>query len=267
MNKEVVELPVAELIRFATETLTQMGQAALRFYGQGHRETPFDQDLVTQAESHLNQAFSERIEEHFPEHQVFGQTFLEEGYTHADKRHLWVFDPLDGVDNFQTGIPIWGMSLALYENHWPVIGLFLMPATNDLFWAKAGGQAHWNGRPIRIADRGEFSEESLLLTYARFHQHYRCRFPGKVRSFGSTGAHGCYVAMGRAEAALMAGETFKDLAAIRIIVEAAGGKLYKSDGSDFFLGEYVDGRRIENHVLITGHANVDKMSACLQPLG
>lgn len=266
MNQGPNESQVAELSRFAAETITQMGQAALQFYGQGHRDTPFDQDLVTQAELHLNQAFLRRIEEHFPGHQIYGQTSMEEGYTHAERRHLWVFDPLDGVDNFQTGIPIWGMSLALYENHWPVLGMFLMPVTSDLFSAQAGGRALWNDRTIQIADRGEFSQESLMLTYARFHQHYQCRFPGKVRSFGSTGVHGCYVAMGRAEVAIMAGETFKDLAAIRIIVEAAGGKLFKSDGSDFFLGEYVDGRRIEDHVLMTGRASVDLVTSCLQPV-
>jgi myo-inositol-1(or 4)-monophosphatase len=105
-----------------------------------------------------------------------------------------------------------------------------------------------------------------LLTYARFHQNYHCRFPGKVRGFGSTGAHGCYVAMGRAEVAIMAGETFKDLAAIRIIVESAGGKLCKSDGSAFFLGDYVDGRRIEEHVMVTGQASVGLMTACLDPV-
>lgn len=266
MDKGFEELPLGELMQFATETLTRMGQAALQFYGQRRGEAHFDHELVAQAESHLNQAFLELLDARFPEHQVFGQTVIEEGYTHAEKRYLWIFDPLDGVDNFQAGIPIWGMSLALYENHWPILGLFLMPATNDLFSATAGGQACRNNLPIQIADRGELSEESLLLTYARFHQHYRCSFPGKVRSFGSTGAHGCYVAIGRVAAALSARETLKDLAAVGIIVEAAGGKLYKSDGMELFLGDYLDGRRIESHVLIAGPAGVGPLTACLQTI-
>jgi myo-inositol-1(or 4)-monophosphatase len=257
-------LDLNELTQFATDTIREIGQASLNYYGQGRRRPPFDQDLVTRAELTLNESFNKKIESRFPNHQIYGQSTLDEGYTHDAQRFLWVFDPLDGVDNFQIGIPIWGMSLALYENHWPVLGLFFMPATNDLFHALPGKGAYWNDNPIRIADRGGFSQESLLLTYSRFHQHYDFRFPGKARSFGSTGAHVCYVAMGRADAALTASETFKDLAAVRVIVEAAGGKLYNFLGSDFFLGDYVDGRRFEDHVLVTGSASIDMMRECLK---
>jgi myo-inositol-1(or 4)-monophosphatase len=43
----------------------------------------------------------------------------------------------------------------------------------------------------------------------------------------------CYVAAGRAEAAIIARETFQDLAAARVIIEAAGLKICKMDGSGF----------------------------------
>lgn len=257
---------IRNLNRFAVQTLQQMGQLALKYYGRGGHQAPFDQDLVTRAEVDLSDAFARHIASHFPRHQIYGQSPLDDAYTHEDNRFLWIFDPLDGVDNFQTGIPLWGMSLALYENHWPIVGLFFMPATNDLFFAQAGKSALWNERPIAITDRGEFTQESLLLTYSRFHQHYQNLSPGKMRCFGSTGAHACYVAMGRAEAAITASETFKDLAAVRVIVEAAGGKLYKSDGSDFFLGEYVDGRRIEGHVVIGGSAGIASLQSYLKPI-
>ncbi|GAF91915.1 unnamed protein product, partial [marine sediment metagenome] len=79
--------------------------------------------------------------------------------------------------------------------------------------------------------------ESLLLTYSRFHHHYHSTFPGKIRDLGCTAAHICYVATGRAEAALIANESYQDLAAACIIVEAAGGKIYKLDGSEFLLNE------------------------------
>jgi len=265
MDDSARALDIGELSMFGLQTLQIMGEEALKFYGEGRRRRPFDQDLVTRAELHLSDAFQSRILSRFPDHQLYGRETLDEGYSHDGKRFLWVFDPLDGVDNFQTGIPIWGMSLALYENHWPVMGMFYMPATKDLFRANAGEAAYWNDRPIRIADRGESSQESLILTYSRFYQHYRCKFSGKIRSLGSTGVHVCYVAMGRADAAIVANESFKDLAAVRVIVESAGGKLFTSDGSDLFLGDYVDGNKIDDHLLITGPANVPMIRDCLQP--
>ncbi len=265
MKKSGDALDVGQLYVFAQETIEQMGEEALKFYGKGRHRPRFDQDLVTQAELHLNQSFESIIQNRFPTHQVYGQDPLGDGYTHGDKRYMWVFDPLDGVDNFQSGIPIWGMSVALYENYWPVLGLFFMPVTNDLFRACAGDGAYWNDSAIQIEDRGVLSQGSLLLTFSRFHQHYNCRFPGKIRDFGSTGAHVCYVAMGRADAAFTANESFKDLAAVRVIIEAAGGVLFKSDGSDFYLGDYVDGQRIDDHLMITGQSNASLVLDCLQP--
>lgn len=257
MSEIAVMADISRLKGVAVDILLKMGKESLSFYGKGRRHLPFDEKLVTMAELHLNAAFQDELESQFPNHLIFGRTTLspDDSYTHEDTRYLWVFDPLDGVDNFQTGIPIWGMSLALYENHWPVLGLFYMPVTNDLFQASAGEPAYWNDQPISLSDHGDFSQESLILTFSRFHQSYDCRFPGKVRALGSTGAHVCYVAMGRADAAIIAYESFKDLAAVRVIVESAGGKLVTINGDDFFLGDYVDGRRIEDHLMVTSPTN------------
>jgi len=259
-------LNAGDLYSFAQDTIGRLGREALQFYGNGNHRPPFDRELVTEAELHLNSRFQEIISGQFPDHLAYGQSTLGDGYTHGSKRYLWVFDPLDGVDNFQSGIPIWGMSLALYENYWPVLGLFLMPATNDLFRAYAGEKAFWNNRSISIEGTGEVSQESLLLTFSRFHQFYECRFPGKIRDFGSTGAHVCYVAMGRAQAAFTANESFKDLAAVSVIIEAAGGRILKSDGTPFMLGDYMDGRRIDERLMIAGKSNTDALLDCLIPV-
>jgi myo-inositol-1(or 4)-monophosphatase len=263
MDRSDNALDVDELYLFARETIQQMGGEALKFYGRGTHRPPFDRDLVIQTELHLNSCFQKLISEKYPNHRTYGQSTLDSGYTHGAKRYLWIFDPLDGVDNFQSGIPIWGMSLALYENYWPVLGLFLMPATHDLFRACAGQKAFWNDRVIGIEDHGGISQESLLLTFSRFHQYYDCRFPGKIRDFGSTGAHACYVAMGRADAAFTANESFKDLAAVHVIIEAAGGRLRKSDGSAFMLADYMEGQRIDEHLMIAGNSNADAVIDCL----
>lgn len=252
MTQSVDGSKIAEFYPFALDTLQKVGHETLKFHGKGRHHPPFDQDLVTQAELHLTQFFQEIVSKQYPEHHLYGIDPLGDGYTHDSRRYMWVFDPLDGVDNFQSGIPIWGTSLALYENYWPVLGLFFMPATNDLFRACAGDKAYWNDRTIRIDDRGTVSQESLMLTSSRFHQQYSCRYPGKIRCFGSTGAHICFVAMGRADAAFITNESFKDLAAARVILEAAGGKLFKSDGSEFYLGDYIDGQRIEEHIMVAG---------------
>jgi myo-inositol-1(or 4)-monophosphatase len=240
---------IEDLTQFAMEVIHSSGDESIYYYGKGDPNVKFDEDLITKAELHLMEFFQDKLQANFSEHQVFKNQQEAKGYTHEGKRYLWIYDALDGVANFQAGIPIWGTSLALLENFWPILGMFYMPATGDLFHAQAGHKAFWGKKEIHVSAQENINDESLLLTYSRFHQYYHSTFPGKIRDLGCTAAHLCYVAMGRAEAALIANESYQDLAAARVIIEAAGGKIYKMDGSEFLLDEYLDGQRIDDNLL------------------
>ena len=255
-----------ELRQFAMELIRRSGEEALAYYGRRKPQIRFDERLVTEAELELNRFFQGALHARFPEHQVFSRTAQERDYTHGGKRYFWVFDPIDGVDNFQAGIPIWGLSLALLDNYWPILGLFFMPATGDLFHAQAGGQAFRGETPIKIAAKENVDDESVLFTYSRFHLDHRTDFPGKIRNLGCTAAHICYVAMGRADAAVIANESYQDLASTRVLIEAAGGKLWRLDGTEFSIDEYQDGQRITEHLLVTAPGNFEPVRACIHKI-
>jgi myo-inositol-1(or 4)-monophosphatase len=266
VTSKSVDAGIEDLTSFATEFIHQSGQAALRYYGKGDPDVKFDDDLVTDAELFLTDLFQGHLKERFPEHLVFQYNQQNKGYSHEEKRYLWIFDALDGVANFQAGIPIWGTSLALLENFWPIFGLFYMPVTGDLFYARAGHRAFRGEEELHISSQDSINDESLLLTHSRFHQHYHSTFPGKIRDLGCTSAHVCYVAMGRAEAAIITHESYQDLAAAWVIAEAAGAKLFKMDGSDFSLGDYLDGNRIEDHLLVAGNDMRSQILTYLQDI-
>jgi len=257
---------IEDLTQFAIDVALRSGEEALSYYGKGRHHIKFDEGLVTEAELHLSEFFQDQLDVHFPEHEVFKNNQDNETYTHEGKRYLWIYDALDGVANFQAGIPIWGISLALLENFWPIFGVFHMPVTGDLFHARAGGRAFWGQKEIRVSPQENLNDESLLLTYSRFHHQFRATFPGKIRDLGCTAAHICYVAMGRAEAAVIANESYQDLAAVRVIIEAAGGKIFKMDGSEFFLNEYLDGQRIGGSLLVAGPDAYSQVRAYLQEI-
>ena len=112
-----------ELNGFAIEVIRRSGEEALSYYGKGRLRQKFDETLVTEAELRLREFFQDQLYARFPEHQVFSSNQDKGGgYTHEGKRYMWIYDALDGVANFQAGIPIWGMSLALLENFWPLFG-------------------------------------------------------------------------------------------------------------------------------------------------
>jgi myo-inositol-1(or 4)-monophosphatase len=255
---------VDEFFMFAADTVRQAGEVALSYYGKGDPRVRFDDGLVTEAELRLSDLFRNRLLEQFPGHRVFGSTEESNEYSHEGKRYLWVYDALDGVANFQGGIPTWGMSVALLDNFWPVFGLFFMPVTGDLFRARAGGRAYWGDLEIHAATSTEINDESILLTYSRFNQDHRSTFPGKILNLGCTVAHICLVARGRADAAMIAKETYQDLAAASVIVETAGGKIYRLDGSEIHLADYLGGQKIEEPLLVTAPDNYPQIREHLQ---
>ena len=255
---------IEALTDFAVDAIRRAGQEAMQHFGRCRGNDKFDEGLVTRAELQISTCFRQLLDHGYPDHRLFTSRSLDTAYTHDDRRYLWIFDPIDGVDNYQAGIPIWGMSLALLENFWPVFGAFYMPATGDLFHARAGGEAFWGDTRIRMAEDRAIDDESLMFTFSRFHRHYASRFPGKIRNLGCTGAHLCYVAMGRADAAVTANETFQDLAATRMIIEAAGGRLFKASGDKFYLNDYLNGDRIEEHLLATAPGNCRSVLDCLE---
>ena len=254
-----------EMNSFSLDLVRQAGKEALNYYGKGRSKNVFDQSLVTEAELRLSKFFQEQLNQRFPDHQVLSSSSrIGKEYSHDKKRYLWIFDPIDGVDNFQAGIPIWGMSLSLLDNFWPILGVFHMPATGDLFHAQADKSTFWGDQKINVNTKENVDDESLLLTFSRFHQQYNCKFPGKIRDLGCTAAHICYVAKGRADAAVIANESYQDLAATRVIIEAAGGKISKMDGSDFHLNEYINSGRIPEHLLVASPGNLKQVLAYLQ---
>jgi myo-inositol-1(or 4)-monophosphatase len=244
---------------FAMDLIQRAGEQALAYYGQGEPRLKFDEALVTEAGLHLEGFFREALQTRFPDHSIFANEQSQMDYSHEGKRYLWIYDTLDGAANFQAGIPIWGISLALVENFWPILGVFYMPATGDIFHAMAGGKAFHGNEEIRVPIQDDINDESILLTYSRFHHLYRSRFPGKILNLGCTGSHICYVAKGRADGALVAHESFRDLAAARVILEAGGGKFFTLDGKEMFLNEYLDGKRIEDHLLAVSPGIVDQV--------
>ena len=101
-----------------------------------------------------------------------------------------------------------------------------------------------NDREIAVREQA-MDNESLLLTYSRFHSDFVTHLTGKVRSLGSSAAHMAYVARGAASGAVLGNVHIWDIAAGLVILEAAGGGIRdlagkKVDPSAYLTGSTVD---------------------------
>jgi myo-inositol-1(or 4)-monophosphatase len=70
----------------------------------------------------------------------------EEGGKRLGDNRLWVVDPLDGTTNYLSGLDWFCISVALFEEGRPILGLVYRPALAEWWWAlRDGGAYHLRG--------------------------------------------------------------------------------------------------------------------------
>jgi len=200
-------------------------------------------DLVTAADRASEKLIRERIHQHWPSHDVLGE---EQGLSDRGSEYRWYVDPLDGTTNFAHGFPVFCVSMAV-EQRTParrIAAVIYDPTRNELFSAEQGRGAHLNGEPIYVSKTRKL-KESILGT--GFPSHKRHKNPNiffyhqltlhshGVRRAGSAALDLCMVAAGRFDGFWEFNLNPWDTAAGVLIVEEAGGKVTRFDGSAFEL--------------------------------
>jgi histidinol-phosphatase len=162
----------------------------------------------------------------------------------ADSAWRWVIDPIDGTSGFVRGIPVWGTLIALtHRTHGAVLGVASAPALGRRWWGGVGLGAHASAlgatRPLRVSTVDDLADaqvcvtfndgwDQLGLTTALVTIQQRAR---RARGMGDFWQH-MLVAEGAVDVAIDAvGVAPYDLAALKPIVEAAGGRFTDRHGA------------------------------------
>lgn len=191
-------------------------------------------DVKLEGDIRLNQLIVRRLQENTP----YAVLSEEEGFSKGkldNKEYLWIVDPLDGSLNFSRGIPLFCISIALWREMEPLLGVIYDFNRDEMFTGLVAEGAWLNGMPIKVSDVVEESEavlctgfpvstdfsEPALLNFVKDIQSYR-----KVRLLGSAALSLAYVASGRADAYYENDIAIWDVAAGIAIVKAAGGVVH-----------------------------------------
>ena len=232
-------------------------EAALRA-GRVHRELfrqTFDvqkkgpNDLVTAADLQVEREFRALVGERFPGHVVLGEE-AGAGTAAPAGRARWIIDPLDGTTNFAHGIALFCVSIGLEVDGVLQLGVVYDPIADELFTAERGGGAWLNGVRIHVSDTRDLADGLLCTGFPYSVREYRrmeqvevfAAFLGEaraVRRLGSAALDLCYVAAGRFDGFWEEVLQPWDVAAAAVIVEEAGGRLTRYDGTplDIFAGQ------------------------------
>jgi myo-inositol-1(or 4)-monophosphatase len=224
----------------------EAGALLLPYFHRGLKiEYKGDADLVTAADRASEVLIRERIRQQFPSHDVLGE---EQGLSDQGGDYRWYVDPLDGTTNFAHGYPVFCVSMALEhrgkDQARRIAGVVYDPTRDELFTAEVGKGAHLNGTPIHVSKAAQL-KECLLAT--GFPSHKRHKNPNihfyhqitlrthGVRRAGSAALDLCNVASGRFDGFWEFNLNPWDTAAGALVVEEAGGRVSRFDGSAFEL--------------------------------
>lgn len=204
-------------------------------------------DLVSYVDKTAEKQLVKNLAKLIPE---AGFTTEEETINTRGEVYNWIIDPLDGTTNFIHGVPTYSISVALYENDQPVIGVVYEINRGEMFSAYKGGKAYLNNKEISVSQRTSLSE-CLLATgfpYYQFGQQeqymnllsemmQKCH---GVRRIGSAAVDLAYVACGRFDAFFEYNLNPWDVAGGAYIVQQAGGTIMNFEAG----AEFIEKRQI-----------------------
>jgi inositol-phosphate phosphatase/L-galactose 1-phosphate phosphatase/histidinol-phosphatase len=201
---------------------TRAGQLAMTWYGRDRGQRKGDGSWVTAADGAVEALLRAELHE-LGDVRVFGE---EQGWSGAaDARHTAIVDPIDGTALFRDELPLWGVSLAVFTEGRPLVGVLVMPAAGQTFVGQPGVGARCNQQPLRVAGQ-PLDEHTYLGVSSDGHRHDLHAYPGKIRAFGASGLQVALVATGHLQAALLTRFHLYDVAAAALVLEAAGGQLF-----------------------------------------
>lgn len=242
-------------LEFATNIARQAGDIMRKYYyGDQGVVIKNDNTPVTIADKEINDLLIEKIKQEFPEDGVLG----EEAVWEPTRDRLWVCDPIDGTVAYIMHVPTSMFSLAFVVDGEPLVAVAYNPWTNDLYSATKFGGTFRNDEVIHVSKKGwgrgihlasasrtlaqPLSEDATLKRLGNEGIYVNNSIPGFVYS-------GCVIAEGATEGKFFNHTTPHDVAALKLIIEEAGGKVTDLAGNEQRYDRPINGAIMSNGLI------------------
>ncbi|OGN28175.1 MAG: hypothetical protein A3A33_02360 [Candidatus Yanofskybacteria bacterium RIFCSPLOWO2_01_FULL_49_25] len=241
-------------MEFATNLARQAGEIIRKNFTSGMKKEWKDgNEALTETDLAINKLVVDAISQAYPTHTILSE---EETVTRENSEYAWVCDPVDGTLPFSHGVPTNVFAIALVKDGKGLLGVVYDPFMDRLATAEKGKGAFMNGKPIHVSNatslknvvvgvsNGHPDDIDLLPLQVELRAH-----GAKVINLGSIIYMGMLIATGDFAATIFHKDTPHDTAALKVIVEEAGGKVTDLLGNDPRLDRPLKGHVCSNSVL------------------
>jgi histidinol-phosphatase len=220
----------------AIAAANRAAQHALRYFDSGVGvEWKKDESPVTVADRETEQLLRGTLLGAFPQDGFLGEEFGDQPGTSG---YRWIVDPIDGTRSFVRGIPIWGTLVGLEHEGEQIAGVVVAPALGQSWRALRGDGACRGERRIRVTDVADLAAATLFYTNLSWFERAGkreqfLRLAARTqnqRGYGDFWGH-MLVAQGSGDVMAEQGVHVWDVAAVKPIVEEAGGRYSDWDGA------------------------------------
>ena len=198
-------------------------------------------DLVTQADVAVEAFLTDQLHKCLPEADFLAEEGSSGKASLVPSELCWIIDPVDGTTNFAHGLPLVGISVALWNRGRVEMGAVNAPLLGEFYTAALGYGAFCNGVPIVVSGTDVLNdalvatgfpytiEEDLAAVLNRMEKVLPAA--QGVRRCGAASLDLAWVAAGRFDAFYENRLKPWDVAAGWLLVEEAGGRVSGFDGS------------------------------------
>ncbi|HEV3409115.1 MAG TPA: inositol monophosphatase family protein [Chthoniobacterales bacterium] len=188
-------------------------------------------DIKLEIDVRTQQLITELLLQDFPQHALYGEEGIVGDQT---AEYQWIVDPLDGTVNYYYGIPHFCTSIALRRGDEIIVGVIYDPVREELWAGRSDETPTLNGRAFRVSPRTKLAEAILSVGLSKTDATASDALPvlqqmvhraRKCRLLGSAALDMAYVACGRLDAFIEPGVSLWDIAAGKVLVEGAGGRV------------------------------------------
>ncbi len=253
------------------EKLLEIIKEAGELFKEGYissKEVTFKakKDLVTKYDVAIEDFLKEKFSLAFPEFTIIAE---ESDNTNIEFNDSIIIDPIDGTTNFVNGVPHTCISVGVYKNQKPFIGIVYNPILEQLYTASIGEGAFLNGEKIIVSDDNNL-QTSLISTGFPYTsgtceadlndvvKKMKNILPASqdIRRLGSAALDLCYVASGIYEGFYEMNLKAWDVSAGMIILSEAGGKVTNIDGDNYTLFK-------SKYIVVSNGSIHDEFLSCL----
>ena len=151
---------------------------------------------------------------------------------------FWIIDPVDGTHNYISGLPNFGVSIALATKKEFVLGVIYLPYFDEMYHAVKNQGAFMNDEKIQVSKNNDL-EKSMITFDNQFYLNKKSFEVYKkivdncftTRILGSAVYDFCLIASGKVDARVWNNTKVFDFAAGLTILNEAGGKVTDFGGN------------------------------------